>query len=68
MRLTPIFTLLGLVALALTFSACDQIIPNSNGDLVDYSCEGCHTSKGTLEDIIDELDLDPPDEGHAAPG
>ena len=46
---------------------CDAITPQ-DGDLVDYSCEGCHTNKGTLDDIIDVLVLDPPVEGHEAPG
>lgn len=56
-----------LVSLAVLFAGCDAIDPQS-GDLVDYSCEGCHTNKGTLSDIVNALDLDPPDEGHEAPG
>ncbi len=50
------------------FGSCDTINPLNEGDLVDYSCEGCHTNKGTLSSVIDDLVLDPPEEGHEAPG
>lgn len=50
------------------FISCEAIIPTDEGDLTDYTCEGCHTNRKALSDIIDILNLDPPDEGHTAPG
>ena len=47
--------------------SCDAINPQ-DGDLVDYSCAGCHTNGPALTRIIEDLVLDPPDEEHAAPG
>ncbi len=48
--------------------SCDAINPVDDGDLTDYTCEGCHTNRNALAGVIDALNLDPPDEGHAAPG
>ena len=56
-----------LLVLSSLFWSCDAINPQ-DGDLVDYSCEGCHTNSSALGGIIDDLVLDPPDEGHEAPG
>ena len=53
---------------SILFWSCDAINPQGSGDLTDYSCEGCHSNKGTLDDVITALNLDPPDEGHEAPG
>jgi len=50
------------------FVSCEAIISTDEGDLTDYTCEGCHTNRKALSDIINFLNLDPPDEGHAAPG
>jgi len=47
---------------------CEAINPTNDGDLTDYTCEGCHTNRNALSKVIDDLNLDPPDEGHAAPG
>jgi hypothetical protein len=48
--------------------SCDAISPTSDGDLTDYTCEGCHTNRAALTNIIDALNLDPPDVGGEAPG
>ncbi|MCF7922434.1 MAG: hypothetical protein K9M55_07020 [Candidatus Marinimicrobia bacterium] len=48
--------------------SCDVINPTSDGDLADYTCEGCHTSRSTLDRIVTTLNLDPPTEGSEAPG
>ncbi len=48
--------------------SCDAINPASDGDLADYTCEGCHTNRAALTGIIEALNLDPPDEGAEAPG
>ena len=58
----------GLVLFSLFFCSCDAINPDSQGELTDYSCEGCHTNKAALDRIINDLNLDPPVEEHAAPG
>jgi len=59
--------ILALVIWSFLFLSCDAINPQ-DGDLVDYTCEGCHTNVTALDKIINDLVLDPPDEGHAAPG
>jgi hypothetical protein len=54
--------------MSISFWSCDAINPADDGDLTDYTCEGCHTNRNALSNVIDALNLDPPDEGHAAPG
>ncbi len=68
MRLIQKILVVSLLAFSSLFWSCDAINPLDDGDLTDYSCEGCHTNKGALIDIIDELVLDPPDDGPAVPG
>ncbi len=68
MRLIKRILIVSLLALSTMFWSCDAINPVDDGDLTDYSCEGCHTNKGALGGIVDDLVLDPPDEGHEAPG
>jgi len=68
MRLIQKILIASLLVFSTMFWSCDAINPVDEGDLVDYSCEGCHTNKGTLAGIIDDLVLDPPEEGHEAPG
>lgn len=46
---------------------CDSITP-SDGDLTDYSCEGCHTNWGALNTVINDLELEEDGGAHAAPG
>jgi len=48
--------------------SCDAINPTKDGDLTDYTCEGCHTNRAALTLVIDALELDPPEADHAAPG
>ncbi len=68
MRLMRKIIVAGVLVFSSLFWSCDAINPVDEGDLTDYSCEGCHTNKGTLSGIIDDLVLDPPEEGHEAPG
>ena len=67
MRLKQNILIALLLLIAVSLWNCDSINPQ-DGDLVDYTCEGCHTNKSALTGAIDELNLDPPDEGHEAPG
>jgi len=60
--------ILGLILIVSTLWNCDSINPLSETGTTDYSCEGCHTTKAVLSNIIDELDLEPPEEGGGAPG
>ncbi len=68
MRLIQKFWMATLLLMSISFWSCDAINPADEGDLTDYTCEGCHTNRGTLDDVIEALNLDPPDEGHTAPG
>ncbi|MCF7824574.1 MAG: hypothetical protein K9N35_10435 [Candidatus Marinimicrobia bacterium] len=67
MRITKRFVLLALVFPSLLFVSCDAINPK-DGDLVDFSCEGCHTNAAALTRIISSLDLEVEAEESAAPG
>ena len=68
MRLIKQFSIAILLLMSISFWSCDAINPADYGDLTDYTCEGCHTNRNALSNVIDALNLDPPDEGHAAPG
>jgi len=68
MRLIQKLWITTLLVWSFSFMSCDAINPTSEGDLTDYTCEGCHTNRAALTSIIDALNLDPPDDGHAAPG
>ncbi|MEA3286650.1 MAG: hypothetical protein U9Q77_04670 [Candidatus Marinimicrobia bacterium] len=68
MRLMQRIIMVSVLTFSTLFWSCDAINPVDEGELTDYSCEGCHTSKSTLSAIIDDLVLDPPDDGHAVPG
>lgn len=48
---------------------CDAINPQ-DGELTDYTCEGCHTNRSAIAGIIKDLDelSELPAEAHAAPG
>ncbi len=67
MRLRSLYPILVIIAVFMFLTGCDSIIPNDK-DLAEYTCEGCHTSKSTLTRVINALDLEPPDDGHSAPG
>ena len=61
--------LLGLFLLvSMTFWSCDAINPVAEHSEGDYTCEGCHTSRVMLTDVIEDLDLEAEEEGHEAPG
>jgi len=68
MRLVQKLWVVMLLLWSFSFMSCEAINPVDEGDLTDYTCEGCHTNSRTLKGIIGDLNLDPPDEGHAAPG
>ena len=68
MRLIQKLWIATLLVWSFSFLSCDAINPVDDGDLTDYTCEGCHTNRNALAGVIDALNLDPPDEGHAAPG
>lgn len=68
MRLNKLLALFIVLLLNMAFWSCDTINPAKDENLVDYTCEGCHSSGATLNGVIELLDLDPPDEGHEAPG
>lgn len=67
MRLKTLSILIGLTSILMVIVACDAITPHDD-DLVEYSCEGCHSSKSTLTRVIDALHLEPEDHGEEAPG
>lgn len=69
MRLTQKIVVVSLLALSSLFWSCDAINPQ-DGDLVDYSCEGCHTNKTALSGIIADLEelSELPAGDHSAPG
>jgi|FLOH01.1.fsa_nt_gi hypothetical protein len=68
MRLVQNSLAILMIIWSLLFWSCDAITTNSNGDLELYSCEGCHTSETTLNNIVDQLNLDPPSDGQIIPG
>jgi hypothetical protein len=68
MRLIQKLWIVTLLLWSFSFLSCDAISPTSDGDLTDYTCEGCHTNRAALTNIIDALNLDPPDVGGEAPG
>ncbi|MBC8376770.1 MAG: hypothetical protein H8E26_12055 [FCB group bacterium] len=68
MRLIQKIWITTLLVWSFSFLSCDAINPTSEGDLTDYTCEGCHTNRSTLDDVIETLNLEPPDEGPEAPG
>lgn len=68
MRLKQRFLALSLVLCSMLFWNCDAINPTGEETAGDYSCEGCHTSRVMLENVVGALDLDPPAEAEAAPG
>ncbi len=68
MRLIKRFWIAILVVMSFSFQACDAINPTSDGDLTDYTCEGCHTNRNALSHVIEALDLDPPETVAEAPG
>ncbi|MCF7808102.1 MAG: hypothetical protein K9M49_04400 [Candidatus Marinimicrobia bacterium] len=69
MRLNRRIQILALVFAISFFWNCDSITPQ-DGDLVDYTCEGCHTNRSAISGIIAALDelSELPEESHAAPG
>ncbi len=68
MRLIQKLWIATLLVWSFSLISCDAINPANDGDLTDYTCEGCHTNSAALTSIINDLNLDPQDEGHAAPG
>jgi|GEM_PF-774836 len=68
MRLTKLYMLSLVLLWAVIISSCDAINPAEDENLLDYSCEGCHSSGAMLAGVIDELGLEPVDDGHEAPG
>ena len=68
MRLIQKLWIATVLVLSLSFSGCDAINPSEDGDLTDYTCEGCHTNRNALSHVIEALDLDPPEAGAEAPG
>ena len=68
MRLIKKIWIATLLVLSFSFMSCDAINPTSDGDLTDYTCEGCHTNRNALTHVIEALDLDPPDVVAEAPG
>ena len=68
MRLKNTLLLVGLCLLLNTLWNCESINPLSEEGMTDYSCEGCHTTKALLSGVIEELNLDPPEEEGGAPG
>ncbi len=68
MRLIQKLWIATLLVWSFSFLSCDVINPVSDGDLTDYTCEGCHTNRAVLSHVINALNLDPPDDGAEAPG
>ena len=57
-----------LIVWSISFWSCDAITPADDGNLADYTCEGCHTTRTMLTNVIGALNLEPPVEEEAAPG
>ncbi len=68
MRLIQRLWIAILIVWSFSFLSCDAINPASDGDLVEYTCEGCHTNRAALTQVIDALDLEPPEAGAEVPG
>jgi len=67
MRLEKRIHIILLVMLISFVWNCDPIDPQ-DGELTEYTCEGCHTNYGALNKVINDLKLEGDDAGHAAPG
>ncbi len=67
MRLKQKLLVATLLIWSALFWSCDAINPE-DGELTDYTCEGCHTNRSALTHIIETLHLEPHEEGEEAPG
>jgi len=68
MRLIQKLIIATLLVWSVSFWGCDAITPADDGTSADFTCEGCHTNRAALDNIIDELNLDPPASVAEAPG
>lgn len=68
MRLIQKLWIALLVIWSISFWSCDAINPSDEGDLTDYTCEGCHTNRLALKGVIEDLSLEPHEEAAEAPG
>ncbi|NQV50269.1 MAG: hypothetical protein HQ507_07215 [Candidatus Marinimicrobia bacterium] len=68
MRLMKRLFFAALLVWSVSFWSCDVINSADDNALVDFTCEGCHTNRASLENIIDALNLDPPASVAEAPG
>ncbi|NQV29984.1 MAG: hypothetical protein HQ508_03765 [Candidatus Marinimicrobia bacterium] len=68
MRLIQKLMIATLLLWSVSFWGCDAINPVDDEANVDFTCEGCHTNRASLDNIIDALNLDPPATVAEAPG
>ncbi len=68
MRLVKKLLVVSTLLWSMLFMSCDAINPTSDGDLTDYTCEGCQTNRNALSHVIEALDLEPHEEAAEAPG
>jgi len=68
MRLAHKTWIIAILLWSFIFMGCDAINPAGEGDLADYTCEGCHTNRNALSNVIDALNLEPPHAEEEAPG
>jgi len=68
MRIRKNILLLCLSALSFLLLNCDVITPQDENGLAEFSCEGCHTNAGTLDNVITALNLDSNDQLATIPG